>query len=262
MTATNQTLDYLLGTSEKNNQDESFTWDTRLLPTAVNKASLLVAVHPKQAEVSCVSHAFCNAVEVFLNEIGEAAQLCRDTVAVTAETHEDDIAKVMHTLYKDGVKLLDGRVRKVTRYERITRDTEGGIRVALFCNILPVVSFRIDAKFHFLRGDTYEDQAEYLSDFKVDSEDLYCATVVGYDSELDLYVLASHKGYSFGINGFFAVSSAYLISNKVDVFIVREMDGIRVPIPEELYNRSPSVATPVEKPSSLWGKFVGLFKGG
>ena len=259
--------DYLFGTSDSNNQDTSFIWDTTLLPRVQNKHALLVAVEPKIAEVSAVSHAFCNAVEVFLNEIGEAAQLCRDTVAIVAETHAGDIAKVMHTLYTDGVKLLDGRTRKVTRYERITRDTIGGIEVALFCNILPVACFRIDAKFHFLRGNTYEEQAEYLGDSKVDSEDLYCATVVGYDNENQRVILVGHKGYSFGINSFFAVSAYYLIANAVDVFVVREMDGIRACIPEELYNRNPPQPKPVplesemveaEKPS-IWSRLRGMF---
>lgn len=272
--------DFLFGTSRDNPRDRYWTWDTSLLPDVLDKKSLLVAVPPELAAGSPLAHALCNSMEVFLNEIGEASQLDRSYLKGLHSFPNCTLAEAVHVMHKHGVSSHAGDrpIKKVTRYERIEYDNMlAGLRVALFCNLIPVIAFWIGPEFKPLKNKPYLEQATYLGGKTVGGRDTYCASVVGVNLTDKYLVCASAEGYEFGANGFFALSFDYVTANVFDAFVIREVNDIRAIIPEELYVRistteiaavsmhNSTTGSPTTlKSTSSWRKMLGglFFKDG
>lgn len=265
--------DFLFGASA-DKPTEEVTWDTSLLPPALDKKALLVSIHPDLAAHCPIAHAFCNAMEVALNEIGEASEL--DRMFLTTEQPQRSLADYVTQMQHCGVAhpATETPVARPTRYERLNNNhLLDDIHVALFCNIVPVISFNIGPEFSRVKNEPYIDQAAKLGGKKVNT-DTYAASVLGINFPDQYIVCVSNKGYEFGVNSFFALSFDYVRQNVLDAFVIREVNGLKSSIPEELYNRTtligradfaPATATHTdsvqEKRGSGWRKMLDFFTG-
>lgn len=154
----------------------------------------------------------------------------------------------------------DGATRLVTRYETCggvntsgRRDMIADIKVALASGYPVVFGVPLVTAFYRITGKLSTHHAQYPSvgrDLTKDPNYIgnHCMHIIGYDDGLQAFIVENSWGPQWGDGGFVALSYAHVLANAFDVYVMREVAGVRFEIPSQFYPGGAVDPIPVPTP--------------
>lgn len=126
------------------------------------------------------------------------------------------------------------------------------VKVALASGYPVVFGMHYTTDLYNVTGPLDTHKSQYTEEVVRPNHEKYagghCMLIVGYDEDLQSFIIENSWGNSFGENGFLALTYQTVLNN-VDLFggyVLREIAGIRYEIPEEFYIRKKESIEKVE----------------
>lgn len=149
--------------------------------------------------------------------------------------------------------VADGLTRLLSVYERVGVDTQNiltgetnhrdlvaDVKVAINCGMPVIFGTGLTSAFYSVKGPMATHRIQYNPLTFVDPMTPgyiggHCMVIVGYDDDLQSFIVENSWGSDWGDNGLIAITYASLRATGFDFFVARGFDDKVFEIPDELY---------------------------